>query len=170
MCRYHIEHHGIHREIGLNWIGSDQKSRTSEMWRQQHERAATTTTTTTTLSMAIAVATANVQTADRTNVWMNEMRWRVWIKNNKQYDWKSCYDMPMLARTHAAFSVIFALIHTRAEILQSDRHAYVPGRKNDTGMHMNCIAFGLLGEHFSRLMKSSQALFSERICQILQVD
>lgn len=39
MCRYHIEHHSnsTHRER-LNWIGSDQKSRTSEMWRQQQQR------------------------------------------------------------------------------------------------------------------------------------
>lgn len=38
MCRYHIEHHSnsTHRERG--WIGSDQKSRTSEMWRQQQQR------------------------------------------------------------------------------------------------------------------------------------
>lgn len=65
MCRYHIEH-SIHREIGLNWIGSDQKSRTSELWRQQHERAAATTTT---LSMALAVAIPNVRPTDRMNEW-----------------------------------------------------------------------------------------------------
>lgn len=96
--------------------------------------------------------------------WMNEMWWRVWIKNNKQYDWKSCYvtlcyDMTMLAlvHTHTVFIFVFALVSTRTDILQSDSSACLTivlcifGKwgKNDMKLHMNCITFERLGVYIT---------------------